>query len=210
MATANEGARPRRRGRDLEGELLRAGREVFSRHGFDRVRVEDILEEAGVSRHSFYRFFDSKQDVLGRLTERVTRKLVTDLVEAVSATSDPATKVRSAVEIYLRWIRDLGPFHRVLQNQQTIPGTPQEAMRRQALRGLCDLLQREARPIVGDVVDDELLISSIIAAIDGIGRQMIERPERPGEIERLTEIALVILWRTLAQPTLPDTRSALE
>ncbi len=194
----------RRRGRDLEAEILRAGREVFSRLGYDKVRVEDILEEAGVSRHSFYRFFESKHDVLMRLTESVMGELVEGLSAAAAGPGDPATKVRHAIELYLRWMRDLGRFQRVLESQEAIPGSPQEAIRRATVTGIRQLLQREALPVVGASANDDVLVAALIGAIEGVGRHMVEQPETPDQVERLTEICLIILWRSLAPPDLPD------
>jgi AcrR family transcriptional regulator len=208
MATVEEASRPRRRGRDLEAELLRAGREVFASLGYDKVRVEDLLAEAGVSRHSFYRFFDSKHDVLMRLMEGVTDDLIQGIAAAVARTDDPAMKVRGAVEVYFRWMQDLGPFWRVLESQQAVPGTAAEAVRQRTLTGIRKLLQREARPLIGDAAGDDFLVAALVAAIEGMGRQMLERPDGPERIERLTQIALVILWRTLAPVDIPDpTRS---
>jgi mycofactocin system transcriptional regulator len=38
--------------------------ELFSRDGFDATTVEDIAAAAGISRRSFFRYFDSKNDVV--------------------------------------------------------------------------------------------------------------------------------------------------
>jgi AcrR family transcriptional regulator len=51
----------------LEEELLAGARRVFGRLGYSEASVEDILLEAGVSRHSFYRLFLSKADVYQKL-----------------------------------------------------------------------------------------------------------------------------------------------
>jgi TetR/AcrR family transcriptional regulator, regulator of mycofactocin system len=38
--------------------------DLFSRHGFARTTVDAIAAEAGISRRSFFRYFDSKNDVV--------------------------------------------------------------------------------------------------------------------------------------------------
>jgi AcrR family transcriptional regulator len=43
--------------------LIIAGKELFMKHGFRRVSVEDICAKAGMSKMTFYRFFPNKTEL---------------------------------------------------------------------------------------------------------------------------------------------------
>jgi AcrR family transcriptional regulator len=69
--------------------LLDAARAVFSRHGYFDASIQEILAEAGVSRGTFYKYFDSKKAVLGELLERFMADLSGVIVRVDVASSVP-------------------------------------------------------------------------------------------------------------------------
>ena len=52
--------------------------ELFTAHGYDSVRVEDVAREAGVSRATFYNHFAEREQVLGALFQRLLASEVPD------------------------------------------------------------------------------------------------------------------------------------
>lgn len=70
----------RARGERTRARLLKAGAEVLPVRGYHDARVDDIVEAAGVSHGTFYRYFDSKDDFFRALAEDASVRLV-ELVE---------------------------------------------------------------------------------------------------------------------------------
>nr|WP_255375605.1 mycofactocin system transcriptional regulator [Saccharomonospora sp. CUA-673] len=69
---ASTPGRPGRRPSTSHGELERVAFELFARTGFDETTVDDIAKAAGISRRTFFRYFDSKNDVVwGAFTEQL-------------------------------------------------------------------------------------------------------------------------------------------
>jgi AcrR family transcriptional regulator len=48
-------------------KLMESGKALFYKHGYRRVSVEEVCRHAGVSKMTFYRFFDNKLDLIKAL-----------------------------------------------------------------------------------------------------------------------------------------------
>lgn len=82
--------------------LLDAGRDVFVQRGYHRTRVDDIVEQAGVSHGAFYRYFDNKDQLARILTTRAMRTiaLVLEDVPAYADLDDDGGRA-----LLRRWLR---------------------------------------------------------------------------------------------------------
>lgn len=52
---------------DVKVKILHASKSVFSRKGYKKATVADILSEAGIARATFYKYFPSKHEVFFEL-----------------------------------------------------------------------------------------------------------------------------------------------
>ena len=66
-----------RRRRIIRSEIGRVAIELFAEHGFDAVTVDQIAAGAGTSPRTFFRYFDSKDDVLLDYERRLQARLLT-------------------------------------------------------------------------------------------------------------------------------------
>ncbi len=80
-------ASPDRRVRRTRDALRTAFRELFFAHGFDAISIADIANRADVGRSTFYKHFDSKDDLLA---QSITPFLTVMAEACVSATEPPA------------------------------------------------------------------------------------------------------------------------
>jgi AcrR family transcriptional regulator len=74
---------------DLRGNLLQAAQQVFAESGYASATVDDIIQRAGTSRATFYRYFRSKKDVFDELSRAAFREMRA-LIKQLAAL-DPAS-----------------------------------------------------------------------------------------------------------------------
>src|SRR5262245_40611768 len=85
----------------LRAEIAEVAFRVFAERGFDQVTATEVAEAAGISRASFFRYFDSKEDaVFAALEERGV-----DVADALRGRPDGEsawTALRHALDIAVR------------------------------------------------------------------------------------------------------------
>ncbi len=60
--------------RNTRGKIIDAAWKLFYRQGYDDTTVEEIIEESGTSRGSFYHYFQGKDELLSTLADVFDRK----------------------------------------------------------------------------------------------------------------------------------------
>lgn len=86
--------RARMRDRLVESALI-----VFSQHGLDTRVVGRIIEQAGVSRGTFYHYFRTDQDLFQAVAVQVSDEIITLLDPLVLQHSHPAARVATGVRL---------------------------------------------------------------------------------------------------------------
>lgn len=109
----------RARGERTRATLLRAGAEVLPARGYHEARVDDIVEAAGVSHGTFYRYFDSKDDFFRALAEDASGRLI-ELVELLDLDAS-ASELRRWLEEWFAAYEADGGVISTWQDMRTSP-----------------------------------------------------------------------------------------
>ena len=89
--------RAERKRNERRDAILRAAERVFCSRGYPDASISDVIDAAGISRGTFYLYFDSKDALYLELIERFTG-LVTEALEVVDPDGpDPARDIHENV-----------------------------------------------------------------------------------------------------------------
>jgi AcrR family transcriptional regulator len=107
VAPATRSGRPRRfEDEDELRILLNAALVVMERNGYNEAAVGDILREADLSTRSFYRHFESKDQLLCALFRREADAAAARLNASVEAAATPLEGLRAWIDEVLRFDND--------------------------------------------------------------------------------------------------------
>lgn len=121
-ARRQQGRRATAPGSDLREAILAATAGLLGERNFSDLAVGDILTAAGVSRGSFYFYFDSKHDVLAELVRRAVAQGHSAAAPWLASPADPAAALRAGITAGAELWRSSAPVLRaVVENWRTDP-----------------------------------------------------------------------------------------
>jgi AcrR family transcriptional regulator len=171
---------------------------VFAKRGFVATRVEDILAAAGIARRTFYKYFQSKEDVLAAIYDFATGELLREVRSAAAPSSgDPFASVLRGLDTYLDYHVENAPLLRVLVGEAIRADSPLSPLRRRFRGELAQILGEVARA-AGREREDAMLYLALISALEGVSLDLLaEARPSPAEVRRAKAVMRVLLRRTL-------------
>lgn len=150
--------------------ILQGAARVFAERGARLASVEDILLRSGISRRTFYRFYESKEDVMLALYKLGTEGLLTACKSAMAHGEDPLQRFEQCVDAHLRNALIMPRLIFVLGGEAQHHESPLHARRRELHSHLVELLlTAECASAL-----DELTLRTLILALEGVVRFMLE------------------------------------
>lgn len=120
----------------VRARIVRATAEVFTRNGSRGSSVAQIIEQAGLSRPTFYRYFANATEPLNAVLDVSNAELVGGIGGALEASGEGVDLGIRLIDAYLDWARGHGPMLRPLFAELHDPGSPVSEYRNNALDGI--------------------------------------------------------------------------
>ena len=149
------------------GQILLGAAAAFGARGHAGASVEHILEESGVSRRTFYRFFRNKEDVFEQLFESAAIMFIQAIRTAAAAGGTPEEMLSRCIDAYLDLPQTAGSLFHVFQVEANRPGSPLFARRERVIDEIVAMLDAGYHAVHGHAADP-LVLRGLVAALERI------------------------------------------
>lgn len=99
---------------EARARIAEATIQAFAEHGYRALKVEHVLDKAGISRPTFYKYFRGLDEPLAAAALRFHVDLTGKIREALAGEGDIIGRAINAFDAYVDWGRSLGAAMRPL------------------------------------------------------------------------------------------------
>ena len=176
--------------------ILKAATRVFAKRGTLDVSVEELLKASGVSRRTFYQYFDGKDGVIEAIYEISCTMLVDAIREAARRVTKPSERLEACVDVYLS-------FNRKRSSAALLRILEAAALRSERLAPrrlqIVDAVGAElVRHLEGSGEPDPLVVHAVVSALEAISLRIHFEGTTEESLERARRAMLRVLTATLA------------
>jgi AcrR family transcriptional regulator len=180
--------------------ILDSALEVFASRGYHAASIDEIAQEAGISKALIYEHFPSKKDLHASLLERHVQEIFESLAQSAAGPDPGEVRLRAGVDAFLEWVETHPRAFRLLF-RDTFERDVAELLQRlqqQATFAIAGLMATE--PIVAheDVSDEnrrlavELFAQQLSGAVQSLAIWWREHPEVKREF--LVDCVMDFAW----------------
>lgn len=106
-----------------QGKLIETAFELFQKHGFQRVTIEEICSKAEVSKVTFYRYFSGKDELILFIIRFLIRDIARDMENIINSNISIKDKFYKVTILKQKFVSEIG--EEFMQSIFTLPAASQ-------------------------------------------------------------------------------------
>ncbi len=179
---------------EVRARIVLAAAAVFTDHGSRGLSVARIIERAGISRPTYYRYFGNAEEPLHALLTTSNEGLVGGIRAALEASEEPVRLGIGIIDAYLAWAHGHGPMLRPVFAELHDPASPVSAYREDAFDDIRSLV-RAKFVALGRPAPTPLDLDTALQACEFVVYRLSTSDPNPDELAaaRLTMIRSVLV-----------------
>jgi AcrR family transcriptional regulator len=172
-----------------ETRILEAALRVFGERGPDAPVIDEFVQAAGISRGTFYNYFDSVEALLRATSEWTTREVVESIEEKVAVLDGPTLRFGVGLRLFFAYAERDPLWSRFVARVWFVGGMELP------LRDIGDGIRRGHFRVPGDEAAHDLIFGGIREALRRIGAGRVPR----GYGDQVAEACLQALGASAAR-----------
>ncbi|WP_433205916.1 TetR/AcrR family transcriptional regulator [Nocardia sp. CA-107356] len=193
---------------EVRARIVLATAAVFTRNGSRGLSVAQIIEQAGLARPTFYRYFGNATEPLHVVLDASNDGLVNGIGTALTGPDEPVELGIRLIDAYLDWARGHGAMLRPLFAELHDPASPVSAYRERALDDIRALV-RETFAELGRAIPSPLDLDAALHVCEYVVYRISAGTEPDAEPDAETVAAARLTMIRVLLTTL-GTRADLE
>lgn len=170
---------------------------VFSVRGLERTTVQDLLDAAGVSRRTFYKYFQNKEDVLEKLYIFSIENMILQFRQSTERSRSVEDVIARSCSLYFDYHLGMGPIIRLMMEEARRANSVLAPHRDTAYRTVAEVMRAEMYRHTGRDLDI-MLYMGLIWLLESYSSHLLAKPEySPQEIEHYKRIVSGIVEAVL-------------
>jgi len=182
--------------KETRDKILDVSYQLCTTYGFWALKVEDILNNAGISRATFYKYFKNTNHVVDTLFDQEFEKITEDIERVIAQETGPYEKLRAFLLAEITGMRKLFVSVR-FEELDVLPPIPRARMHRQfhTYGGIVkDILAEGVDDGVLDIRDMNITVRGVLSFSRDIGAVSMMERKSDQEIHREIEKMLDLLF----------------
>jgi AcrR family transcriptional regulator len=184
--------------------VLQGAARAFAARGVRATGMEDILEASRISRRTFYRVYDSKEDVMLALYRLGTERLLQACRLALEEESDPLRQAERCIDAHLQTAQEQARLVFVLGGEAHRQESLLHPRRIEVHEALASMMASKAEVSLPQP-PDKLLFRALLFALEGVTRLVLDEGDEgrrvsSESIERARAVMLRIAAAAIAGP----------
>lgn len=169
-------------------EILIHSIPVFAQRGVHRTTVQHLLDAAGISRRTFYKYFRNKLDVLETIYRVFVENMILRFQQQIQRAATLRETIHNTINIYFDYHVSMGPVIYLMMEEARRSGSALAPHRIKAQELAVQVLSGEVTRLTGRKLDP-LVVRTLLWSLENYSLYLLEDGDYdPAELERCKKV----------------------
>lgn len=179
---------------EARDKMLYAALHLFTSKGFKETSILEIVEQARVSKTTFYHYFKTKEELLFKLCKQLAEEIIEEVEKAIQPEKKVTYKAYAGIRRYIEICVTRPTVANLLLVESVGVSKEVEKVRREAHRRFADLIYLTVQSQIEALIPDEDVRVVSQAMVGAINEVVVQNLFESGEDVNLDSLARLLNW----------------